>query len=184
MRFGNEAASTVRYFPDKLPIGREPDGRTYTFLYLVTRRMPVDFRPFLHRHAALLRMLSAWVVRLLFPRHLAGAIPTYQAALRDELVTPLQTETVDEMRWYFEQRRTGVRGAGLAAEARFRRAQDAFSTPRCRVLYRTWLEHGDRALHTTLSPALADAMMRRSGRLDCQVLPHRYQHLASMVGTA
>lgn len=184
VRFGNELASTVRYFPDKLPIGREPDGRTHTFVYLVTRRLPVDFRAFLHRHAGLLRMLPGWVVRLLFPGHLAGAIPTYHAALRDELATPLQTETVDELRWYFDQRRRGIRGAGLATEARFRRAQEAFSTPRCRVLYRTWLEHGDRALHATLSPVLADAMMRRSGRLDCQVLTHRYQHLATMVGTA
>src|SRR5207244_9843171 len=31
LRFGNEGSTTIRYFPDKLPIGRDPDGRTHSF---------------------------------------------------------------------------------------------------------------------------------------------------------
>lgn len=184
LRFGKGPEKTVRYFPDKLPIGREPDGRRHLFLYLVTRRLPVDFRTFLHRHAELLRAVSAWTIRLLVPRHLAGAIPRYQAALRDELATPLQPATRDELRWYFEQRKQSATGAVVTADARFRRAQETFATPRFRVLYRTWLRYGDAALHATLSPVLADAIARRAGQLDCQVLPHAYQRLEHLVGTA
>lgn len=182
--FGTPPKTTVRYFPDKLPIGLDAGAWTHTFLYLVTRRVPVDFRTFLHRHAELLRALPAWTIRLLVPRHFAGAIPRYQAAVRDELATPLQRATFDELQWYFAQRQKVVREKTIVADARFRRAQEAFASPRFRVLYRTWLEVGDPALHATLSPVLAEALARRSGQLECHVLPHPYQHLAGLVGTA
>ena len=48
--FGARPEKTIRYFPDKLPIGITGDGRTHVFLYLVNRKAPVDFRAFLHRH--------------------------------------------------------------------------------------------------------------------------------------
>ena len=48
--FGTGPDKTIRYFPDKLPIGITGDGRTHVFLYLVNRKTPVDFRAFLHRH--------------------------------------------------------------------------------------------------------------------------------------
>src|SRR4029077_11865824 len=89
----------------------------------------------------------------------------------------------DDLQWYFAQRQKGVRPPGLIADARFQRAQDAFASPRFRVLYRTWLQVGDAALQATLSPVLAEALARRSGQLECHVLPHPYQHLASLVGT-
>ena len=42
----------MRCFPDKLPIGIEKDSTDHlVFLYLVNRRLPVDFRQFLIRHA-------------------------------------------------------------------------------------------------------------------------------------
>src|SRR5258708_24933236 len=184
LSFGNGKTSTIRYFPDKLPIGLTADGRTHIFLYLVTRRLPVDFRAFLHRHAELLRTLSAWILRLLLPQHLAGAMPRYEAALRDELATPLESGTLDELRWYLEQRRKAAATPAVIAEARFQRAQETFATPRFRVLYRAWLHYGDPALYATLSPVLADALTRRSGELECHVLSHPYQHLAPLVGTA
>jgi hypothetical protein len=184
LTFGTPPTTTVRYFPDKLPIGLDAGGWTHIFLYLVTRRLPIDFRAFLHRHAELLRVLPTWTVRLLVPRHLAGAIPRYQAALRDELASPLQRSTLDELEWYFARRRQAVRPTTILADARFQHAQEAFASPRFRVLYRTWLEVGDAALHATLSPVLADALAHRSGQLECHVLAHPYQHLASLVGTA
>src|SRR5688500_2490427 len=46
LTFRGEKSETVRYFPDKLPIGLDEDGRTYTFLYLVTQDLPFDFRGF------------------------------------------------------------------------------------------------------------------------------------------
>ena len=69
--FGDELDSTVRYFPDRLPIGLDPDGRGHVFLYLVTRSVPIDFRAFLQRHAELLRALPSWTIRLVVPSHLA-----------------------------------------------------------------------------------------------------------------
>jgi hypothetical protein len=184
VRFGCEPNVTVRYFPDKLPIGLDADGRTHVFLYLVTRRSPVEFRAFLHRHAELFRSLSGWTVRLLFPRNLAGANGAYRDAVRDELATPLQPETVDELRWYFNELRRGVASAALVADGRFQQAQTAFSTPRFRTLYRMWSVYGDSALHATLSPVLEEALARRAGQLDCDVLAHPYQGLESLVGTA
>src|ERR1700730_8850978 len=44
LTFRSEDTETVRYFPDKLPIGVDLEG-AYTFIYLVTRPGPVDFRP-------------------------------------------------------------------------------------------------------------------------------------------
>ena len=65
LTFSSDAGQTVRRFTDKLPIGIGDDGRTYVFLYLVTRPLPADFRMFLERHAELLRALPAWSVRAL-----------------------------------------------------------------------------------------------------------------------
>ena len=42
-------------------------------------------------------MPVTWTIRLLVPRHLAGTISRYRAALRDELVTPLRRTALDEL---------------------------------------------------------------------------------------
>jgi len=184
LTFGIPPATTVRYFPDKLPIGIDAAHWRHVFLYLITRAVPIDFRAFLHRHAELFRALSSWTIRVLVPRHLAGAIERYQLAVRDELASPLRPDTFDELRWFFEQRRHAADRPAIVADARFQRAQQVFATPRFRVLYRRWLEDGEAALQATLSPVLADALAERSGEVECRVLPHTYQHLAPLVGTA
>jgi len=184
VRFANEQSTTMRYFVEKLPIGIEADGRTHVFLYLVTRQLPVDFRAFLHRHAEVLRTLARWRIELQVPRHLAGAVPRYEAALRDELASPLQSTTVDELKWFFEHRRRAETDPRVTADVRYQQAEEAFGTPRFRVLYRTWREYGDAALYATLSPVLANALLERRGELTWEVLPHPYQHLGSLVGTA
>jgi len=48
--FGDGPEKTVRYFPDKLPIGMQPHADAHVFVYLVTRPSPMDFRLFLLRH--------------------------------------------------------------------------------------------------------------------------------------
>jgi hypothetical protein len=59
LSFGEGDSRTVRYFPDKLPIGVERGRRRrHVFLYLVTRDVPVDFRMFLLRHAQLFRAVT------------------------------------------------------------------------------------------------------------------------------
>ena len=62
--FGDGPEKTVRYFPDKLPIGMQPHADAHVFVYLVTRPSPMDFRLFLLRHVPLLRVLFRWTVRL------------------------------------------------------------------------------------------------------------------------
>ena len=173
-------AETVRYFPDKLPIGLDADGRTHTFLYLVTQDVPIDFRQFLERHAELLRALPAWNLRLLVPRHKAEATPLYQAAFHEQVGSPLRPSVLEDLRWFFQTRRTAPKGP----HERFDQAVKAFGAPRFRALYRTWLERGDPVLDGTLSSTLSDAIARGTGRLECHVLPHHYVHLLPLVGTA
>jgi len=83
LTFGKGAAKTIRYFPDRQPIGVAGDGRTHVFTYVVNRDVPVDFRPFLRRHAALLRGLPRWTVRLIVPKHLQKAVGLYEGAWRE-----------------------------------------------------------------------------------------------------
>ena len=70
--FGKTPNVTVRYFPDKLPIGYEPDHRRHVFMYLARSPSPMDFRVFILRHLELLNALGFWTIRVLFPRSLAG----------------------------------------------------------------------------------------------------------------
>jgi hypothetical protein len=179
LTFRSQDAETVRYFPDKLPIGVDRDS-AYTFLYVVTRPGPVDFRAFLERHAELLRSLKAWTIRLLIPPHFARTAKTYEAAFREQFATPLRPANVEDLRWYFQV----CQKAGPRDDERFDQAERAFSAPRFRALYRAWLERGEPVLDATLSPTLADKIERGDGQLECHVLAHQYLHLLPLVGTA
>jgi hypothetical protein len=180
LTFRSTDEETIRYFPEKLPIGVGRDGMTHVFLYLVTSGTPMDFRLFLERHAELLRSLPSWTVRLLVPRHLAGAASLHRTAFAEQLATPLPEDVVDEMRWYFHACRDG----GAELDERYYRAQTAFAGPRYRALYKRWLMDGERVLDAVMSPVLVDVVARRVGVLDCQVLTHPYLHLLPLVGTA
>ena len=180
LTFRSADEETIRYFPEKLPIGVGRDGLTHVFLYLVTGSTPMDFRLFLERHAELLRSLPAWTIRLLVPRHLADAASLHRAAFAEQLATPLPADVVDEMRWYFNACHRG--GADL--DERYYRAQTAFAGPRFRALYKRWLMDGERVLDAVMSSVLVDVVARRVGVLDCQVLAHPYLHLLPLVGTA
>jgi hypothetical protein len=189
LTFGRDGTTTTRYFPDKLPVGVLAGGGTLIFTYLVNRDVPVDFRQFLHRHAGIFRALPRWTIRLLVPVHLEDAVRQYEAAWREEFASPLRPSTADELRWYFEERQrleeqpqNGARDVG--DQARYARARDAFSAPRYRVFYRSWLRQGPAALRQLVSPVLADAIARGTGRLETQVLPHRYLHLAPLVASS
>jgi hypothetical protein len=178
--FRSQDTETVRSFPDKLPIGIGQYGEAYTFLYLVTRPGPVDFRAFLERHAELLRALQEWTIRLLIPSHYARATRMYREAFREHLAMPLRPTNLDDLRWYFHARRTCTPGS----DERFDQAARAFSAPRFGVLYRAWLERGDPVLYATVSPVLADKIERGAGQLECQILSRQYLHLLPLVGTA
>lgn len=187
LTFGENGKTTVRYFPDKVPIGLDADGRTHVFVYLVTRSAPVDFRAFLHRHAELLRALPRWTVRLLIPSHFANAADAYVSACHQELASPLRPSVVDELRWFFERRRTSSEDTQTlhgSDAARYEQARLAFSAPRFGALYRAWLRQGASALDATVSPVLADTITRGAGRVECHALAHPYLHLSPLAGTA
>jgi hypothetical protein len=181
--FRGATGETVRYFPDKLPIGIQADGQRHIWLYLVTRAAPVDFRAFLQRQAELLRALPEWTIRLVMPRHLAAAEQAYRTAIQEELATPLRPAVVEELRWYFHQQRARNGAPTPPADPRFRRAHGAFAAPRFSALYRRWLEAGEPVLDAQISNVLADALERRNGQVECHVLPHQYLHLAPLAGT-
>ena len=171
-----------RLFPEKLPIGVQSDGRV-VFLYLVTTPDAGQFRAFLQRHSDLLRALPGWTLRLLFPGCAAGVMASYDASARDELTTQFPAATLDELKWYFEQRRDASNTPTGASDERFWVAQRTFSTPRCHLLYRRWLTDGDMALDVVSSPVIADALARGTGRIESSVLLFSYRHLAPLVSS-
>lgn len=103
--FGAAARKTIRCFPDKLPIGIEKDDTSrFVFLYLVNRRIPLDFRQFVIRHADLFRVLHHWTIRLLLPQRFRKAAALYKAALREQLWTPLNPSVTKSLETYFRER--------------------------------------------------------------------------------
>jgi hypothetical protein len=175
-----EAAQTDNAFPDKLPIGIGADGRA-VFVYLLLPTARHDFRAFLRRHAALFETLPSWALRLVFPRALEHAYAGLQTVIRDELESPLHPHTVEELKWYFEQLRAMPNPRFRPTDERFLRAADAFERPRFYPLYRRWLKEGDRALDGVSSTVISDALASGVSRVECVVLPHRYDHLSPLV---
>lgn len=68
---GQGDARSVRYFPDRLPIGIHPAGRGVV-VYVVTEPWLDEFRVFLIRHAALLRALPRLRITDLAPEASGG----------------------------------------------------------------------------------------------------------------
>jgi hypothetical protein len=184
LKFGDASDETVRRFPYKLPIGINGDGRTHVFLYLVTRKSPVDFRTFLQRHAELFRALPEWELRILVPRHFNRTGAVFGGAAMEELARPLGLGARDELSWYFRERQRLESGGAVEDVARFDECVAAFRAPRFRALYRLWKKEGDGLVHATVSRILGDSIQRRRGRVVIHVLPHLYQHLSPVVGTA
>lgn len=180
LAFGAPPDTTVRFFPDKLPIGVSADQRSYVLPYVVSRPWPYDFRAFLRRHAALLRTLPSWCVRLLIPSPLRVFTDAYSRAFQDELGRPLAAPVAEEFRWFCR-----LNGRAAATDqTRAQRARRAFGSPRFRALQRAWLLDGDRVIELAMSTALADAIARGQGRLECHELSRQYLHLSPLVGSS
>ena len=182
--FGDGPAKAVRYFPDKLPIGVQPYAEPHVFVYKVTRPSPMDFRLFLLRHTALLRVVFRWTVRLLFPRKLWKAKLTYQHAAREHLATPLHPSVVETLECVFpERKRLAEPGAGSASD-RYVKASSAFRMPRYRTLCRQWLDDPRNTLWMAGSPVVADAIDRGHGQIERVELSRQYLHLSPLVNVA
>jgi hypothetical protein len=184
LRFGTPPAVSVRYFPDRHPIGVVEAGHAYTFLYLATTPSTTDLHAFLHRHADLLRSIRQWTVRVLLPPHLFRARDRYLAACHLEFGRRLAPATADELRWWCRTRKARTQNLPVADAQRWARTSRAFSSPRYRALYRSWCMLGDYVIDSAISPVLPDAIERGTGRIECEVLARPYLHLSTLVGTA
>jgi hypothetical protein len=184
LTFGEGTAQTVRLFPDKMPIGIQPDWHDHRFLYLVTQPDPMAFRVFLIRHAELLRSLHQWTIRVLFPQPFARGMPRFGHAAREALATPINPDSRAELLWYFGERRASPRTRVPTDEARLNNAAQVYRPPRFRALYRAWLHQGDTVVWAAASAVLKDKLERREGRFELVPLSRQYLHLSSLVGVA
>jgi hypothetical protein len=174
----------VRHFPDRLPIGIHLAGRGVV-VYVVTDPTLDDFREFLERHAALLMALPAWTLRIVVPPQFPDIAQRSKQVVWNQQLTPLRSDVVDELRWYFEQVRshpTPSRSDDL--DERFYEAREAFSAPRFRALYQAWKQDGEPVLASAGSRAISDVVIVGAGRVEALELGHRYGHLAPLVAVA
>jgi hypothetical protein len=178
--FGKAPNQTVRYFPDKLPVGFEKHGYRHVFMYLAMGPSLMEFRIFLLRHLELLNALSHWTIRVLFPRSLAGAMDTFENAAYDHLAKPLQPSVAEELQWFFRRSHPAGHTASGGDERRFRGARKEFGSPRFTALRQRWIEEGDRAIWLASSPVSRDALTNQRGSVECVELPHDYEHLSSL----
>ncbi len=178
---------TIRYFPEKLPIGLTPGGDEVVLLYVATERSGHAFRAFLDRHEPLLRRLTRWRVLVALPRTLTMADAAHRQVFNEMCGAPLRPAIVDEFGWFCRVRRAqegGARAVGAVDPDRYARARRAFGAPRFYSLYRRWCREGDVALNRLLTPAFHDASRRGSAVLEMSVLPYVYGEIGPLARTA
>jgi hypothetical protein len=179
----DEREQTVRYFPDKLPIGVDPETERHVILFLAACGSPMDFRQFLLRHAELLRALRSWTIRVLLPRERANLRATYEAAVYDQIARPLPLSYRDDLRASFGRRRAGQPPGRIGMDPPLRGVRMP-SGPAFTALYRHWLEVGNPVVTAVTSTVLRDALQSGRGSVECVVLSHAYAHLSSLAGTS
>ncbi len=176
--FGSSWQRTIRAFPDKLPIGIEKDRTEHlVFVYLVNRRLPVDFRQFLLRHADLLRFVTTWTVRLLVPRRFRKAVALYKAALREELWTPLDPGVSKALETYFPERQAQGGHLGDPDDRYIRKEFRTQGMAKIQALYRAWRREGDRVLWSAHSTTLRDARSHDCSAVEVELLDRQYLQL-------
>jgi hypothetical protein len=180
--FRSGSRKTVRCFPDKLPIGIEKeDTSRFVFLYLVNRRIPVDFRQFLIRHHTLFLNLHTWTVRLLVPRRFKRAVALYRAALREELWTPLDPSVSKALETYFRERREQGGHLGDPPDRYIAQEFRKQGMAKIAALYRAWRRDGDVGLWRSSSTSLRDDRMHGCSACEVQNLDAQYLQLTSTI---
>ncbi len=177
--FGTGRQRIIRCFPDKLPIGIEKSRTDHlVFLYLVLRRLPVDFRQFLIRHAELFRFVHTWTLRLLIPHRFRKAVALYKAALREELWTPMNPSVTKALETYFPACQAQGRRVDDPEDFLIRREFRRHGTGRIHALYRAWRRHGHRALWEAHSSSLADDRTLGLSGFEVEFLDRQYLQLS------
>jgi hypothetical protein len=176
--FGPASRRTVRCFPDKLPIGIEKeDTSRFVFLYLVNRRIPVDFRQFLIRHRDLFANLHWWRLRLLVPRRFRKALALYKAAVREELWTPLNPSVSQSLETYFRERHEQGGHLGDPSDRYVAQEFRKQGMPKIQALYRAWRRSGDDVLRQSSSTCLRDDWSDGRSAVEVQLLNRQYLQL-------
>lgn len=176
---GEGDARKVRYFPDRFPTGINLAGRG-VLVYVFSEPDMNDFRVFLERHAALLRALPAWTLRLVAPPDLPSVGDRARKVVEQHLMSPLRAASVDEMRWYFEQ----LSSAAPTDMPRLERARRAFFNPHAQTVYKLWKQDGEAAFVSISSDAIRQAVESGRGRIEVLELGHRYGHLSPLAAVS
>jgi len=180
--FGAGRGKIIRCFPDKMPVGldKQDTGRV-VFLYLVTRRIPIDFRQFLIRHQTLFLNLHTWTVRLLVPRRFRKAVALYKAALREQLWTPLDPSVSKALEAYFRDRKEVGGHLGEPADRFIAREFRRQGMGKIAALYRAWRREGDAVLWRSSSTSLRDDRMYGCSACEVQELNAQYLQLTKAI---
>ena len=176
---GEGDARKVRYFPDRFPIGINLAGRG-VLVYVFSEPDMNGFRLFIERHAAFLRALPAWTLRLVAPPDLPSVGDRARKVVEQHLMSPLRAATVDEMRWYFEQ----LRSAAPTDMPRLERARRAFFNPHAQTVYKLWKQDGEAAFVSISSDAIRQAVESGRGHIEVLELGHRYGHLSPLAAVS
>jgi hypothetical protein len=183
LTFGEGRQQTVRYFPDKLPIGIAKEDRRHLFLYLVTRAVPSDFRVFLVRHADLLRSTDEWTIRVLVPRRFWNSVALHRFAVRETYIKQFTPQEIDEFDWFCRARRgedTGSAPWGIDPTI----AQRKFGSARFRALERLWAQGGKSALYSFIGGHLLEQFRLKRGAIEFAQISHQYLQLTPLIGVA
>ncbi len=176
--FGSGPQRTIRCFLDKLPIGIDKENSSrLVFVYLVNRRLPVDFRQFLFRHAELFRMVHTWTVQLLVPRRFRKAVALYKAALREELWTPMHPSVCKTLETYFPGRHVQGGHLGDPDDRYIREEFRRQGMAKIQALYRAWRRDGDRVLWRANSTTLRDDRSHGCSAIEVELLNRQYLQL-------
>lgn len=184
LKFGKGREKTIRYFPDKLPIGvAHQDGR-HLFPYLVTHRVPSDFRAFLVRHAELLRIVDEWTIRILVPRRFWNSVALHRFAIRDTYIKRLTPADVEEFDWFCRTRRGQTTEPDPYCRLDLATASRKFGSARFRALEHVWEQGGTSALWSFQTDGLLEKFRLRRGQIRFVQIPHQYLQLTPLIGVA
>ncbi len=178
---------TFRYFPDRLPIGIHLAGRG-VLVYVLLDPTLNDFRLFLERHAAVLRALPAWTVRVVIPTQFQSvqdvALQAKQAFFTQLVVPALSPSKIERIRQRFKDVRTQVYPFDFGPTDHYMEGRDQLAAPRYHALFKVWKTEGDAALAGLSSGVIQGVFESGAGRIETLELGNRYGHLAPLVAVA
>ena len=175
--FGKRPNVTVRYFPDKLPIGYDAiTADTCSCIsHAVVRRWTS-----VCSSCGISSCSTRWAsgpFESCSRGPLAGSMEAYEKAAYELLTKPLTPSQTEELIWFLRQPQPLALDASVADRARVQAARRAFRSPRFAAIRRHWIAEGNRAVFLAASPVARDTLDRRRASVECLELPHAYEHL-------